>query len=237
MSRRRFFVPQVRDAHAEIGGDEARHLTQVLRVEPGQMYEISDNKSVYLAEIESARKSLVQFRVLERLPDPVPQMPIELLVALFKFDRLELLLEKATELGVTSVRFVRAERSDKGLEKAAEKRIERWRRIAMEASQQSRRLRMPDLYEPVRFNEAIHTSATCRLFLDEDRKGIPLIEAVPRTAESVALLVGPEGGWPEHERTAAREAGWTSVSLGEQILRAETAAIAALAVVNAILRR
>ncbi len=237
MSRRRFFVPQVSEAHAEIAGEEARHLTQVLRVEPGQMYEISDNQSVYLAEIESARKSLVEFRVLERLADPISQIPVVLLVALFKFDRLELLLEKATELGVTSVRFVRAERSDKGLEKAAEKRIERWRRIAMEASQQSRRLRIPDLYEPVRFNEAILTPATSRLFLDEDRTGIPVIEAVPRTAESVALLVGPEGGWPEHERTAARNAGWTSVSLGEHILRAETAAIAGLAVVNAILRR
>ena len=107
----------------------------------------------------------------------------------------------------------------------------------MEASQQSRRLRMPDLYEPVRFNEAILTPAASRLFLDEDRTGIPIIEAVPRTAESVALLVGPEGGWPEHERDAAREAGWTSVSVGEHILRAETAAIAGLAVVNAILRR
>ena len=96
---------------------------------------------------------------------------------------------------------------------------------------------MPDLYEPVRFNEAVLTTGASRLFLDEDRTGIPIIEALPRAAESVALLVGPEGGWPEHERLTAREKGWTSVSLGEHILRAETAAIAALAVVNAILRR
>ena len=230
-------MPEVRDSRAEIAGDEARHLTQVLRVEAGQLYEISDNRGVYLAEIDSVRKSLVQFRVLDRLPDPAPEMPVHLLVALFKFDRLELLLEKATELGVTSVRFVRAERSDKGLDKAAEKRIERWRRIAMEASQQSRRLRMPDLYEPIRFTDALLARAANRLFLDENRTGAPIIEAVPRDAESVALLVGPEGGWPDHERAAAREAGWTPVSLGEHILRAETAGIAALSVVNAILRR
>ena len=137
---------------------------------------------------------------------------------------------------MTSVRFVRAERSDKGLEKAAGKRIERWRRIAMEASQQSRRFRMPDLYEPVRFNEAssrrrragCSSMRTVRAFR---------YRSLTATAESVALLVGPEGGWPEYERTTARTAGWTPVSLGEHILRAETAAIAALAVVNAILRR
>jgi 16S rRNA (uracil1498-N3)-methyltransferase len=147
------------------------------------------------------------------------------------------LIEKATELGVTSVQFVRAERSDKGLDKAAEKRIERWRRIALEASQQSRRLRIPELYEAVRFKEALRARAASRLFLDEDRTGRRMIEALSPELESVALLVGPEGGWPEHERTAAREAGWTSVSLGDHVLRAETAAIAGLAVVNAVLRR
>jgi len=237
MSRRRFFVPQVRDARAEIAGDEARHLTQVLRVEPGQVFEISDNNAAYLAEIESVRKSQVQFRVLDRLPDPAPEIPVHLLVSLFKFDRLELLIEKATELGVTSVQFVRAERSDKGLDKAAEKRIERWRRIALETSQQSRRLRLPNLYEPVRFKEALRARSASRLFLDEDSTGRQIIEAVSPGVESIALLVGPEGGWPEHERTAARDAGWASVSLGERVLRAETAAIAALAVVNAVLRR
>jgi 16S rRNA (uracil1498-N3)-methyltransferase len=237
MARRRFFVGEVRDERARIDGDEARHLTQVLRVEPGQVFELSDNCSVYLAEIEAARKSHVQFRIIQRLPDPRPESPVHLFVALFKFDRLELLLEKVTELGVTSVRFIRAERSDKGLDKAAEKRIERWRRIALEASQQSRRLRLPDLHEPVRLRESLAATADCRLFLDEDRSGIPLLQAVPATTESVALMVGPEGGWTEHERGEARNAGWTSISLGEHILRAETAAIAALAVVNAVLQR
>jgi 16S rRNA (uracil1498-N3)-methyltransferase len=237
MARRRFFVPQVRDARAEISGEEARHLIQVLRVEPGQAFEISDNHAAYLAEIESVRKSQVQFRVLDRLPDPAPEIPVHLLVSLFKFDHLELLIEKATELGVTSVRFVRAERSDKGLDRAAEKRIERWRRIVHEASQQSRRLRMPELYEPVPFKEALRAPAGIRLFLDEDRTGAPMIEAVSPGVESVALLVGPEGGWPDHERTAARDAGWIPVSLGKHVLRAETAAIAGLAVVNAVLRR
>jgi 16S rRNA (uracil1498-N3)-methyltransferase len=154
---------------------------------------------------------------------------------LFKFDRLEWLLEKATELGVNSVCFVKAERSENGLDKAAEKRIERWRKIAVEASQQSRRLCAPELYPVSRFKEAIRTNADSqRLFLDEDRSGPPLIEALSSSAGPVALLVGPEGGWTGSERSEARDAGWLPVSMGANILRTETAAMAALAVVNAV---
>jgi 16S rRNA (uracil1498-N3)-methyltransferase len=237
MARRRFFVPEVHNGHAEIAGDEARHLTQVLRVEAGQVFEISDNHKLYLAEIETARKSQVRFRIKERLPDPPSEIPVHLFIALFKFDRLELLLEKATELGVTSVHFVRAERSEKGLDKAAEKRIERWRRIVVEASQQSRRLHLPELFAPVRFHEALRASASQRLFLDEDRSGAALPEILTSPVESIALMVGPEGGWPDRERAEARESGWTAVSIGEHVLRTETAGIAAIAVVNALLRR
>jgi 16S rRNA (uracil1498-N3)-methyltransferase len=237
MARRRFFVHEVRNGQAEIGGEEARHLTQVLRVEAGQIFELSDNHSLYLGEIDTARKSQVRFRIIERLPDPEPETPVHLLVALFKFDRLELLLEKATELGVTSVKFIRAERSEKGLERAADKRIERWRRIAVEASQQSRRLRLPELYQPVRLKEALQTQAESRLFLDEGRSGRPLMDVLKAPAASAALMVGPEGGWADHERAEARDAGWAWITMGEHILRAETAAISALAVVNAVLRR
>ena len=229
-------MPSVRNGTAEISGEDARHLTQVLRVEAGQVFEISDNQAVYLAEISAVAKSRVVFQVMHRQPDPPPSAPVHLIVALFKFDRLEMLLEKATELGVTSVRFVRAERSDKGLDKAAEKRIERWRRIVTEASQQSRRLRLPDVFETVRFKDALAEQADRRLFLDEERTGVPLLDAASG-ADSVAMLVGPEGGWVAHERQEAHAVGWTSVTLGETILRAETAAIAALAVVNAALRR
>ena len=210
-------MPEVRDARAEIAGDEARHLTQVLRVEAGQVFEISDNSAVYLAEIESVRKSQVQFRVLDRLPDPAPEMPVHLLVSLFKFDRLELLLEKATELGVTSVRFVRAERSDKGLDKAAEKRIERWRRIATRS-------------EPAIPPVASYPICT-NLFASKRRcsraAAKPVVPAMKiaragrssklyRPSESVALLVGPEGGWPEMSgRRRAMRAGlryrWASI--------------------------
>lgn len=237
MARRRFFVPQVSTGRAELTGDDAKHLTQVLRVETGQVYEISDNERVYLAEVETARKQTVVFRVLEPLPPPPESVPITLLLSLIKFERLESAIEKATELGVAGIQLVKAERSERGLEIAAPKRMGRWRRIAQEAAQQSRRAHLPELRLPVSFQTALRSDATYRLFLDEERNGAAnLLDALHQPA-AVAILTGPEGGWPDHEREAALQAGWTRVSLGPTILRTETAVVAALAVVNAAFAR
>src|SRR3954454_8463238 len=167
MARRRFFVPEVRNNRAELAGDEAKHLTQVLRVEAGQIYEISDNQRVYLAEVALARKAQVVFHVTDALPPPEPLRRLSLFASLIKFERLETVIEKATELGVTEIQFVRAERSEKGLDQAAPKRMARWQRIALEASQQSRRARLPELSGPVNFRAALQQPAEYRLFLDE----------------------------------------------------------------------
>ena len=233
--RRRFFVDEVRNGHAQIAGEEARHLTRVLRAEAGQRYEISDNSSVYLAEIETAYKEKVVFRTLEKLPPPPPTARFELYAALIKFDRFEWIVEKATELGVTEIVPVEAARSDRGLEKAAGKRLERWRRIALEASQQSRRTYLPEIGEPVPLAGAIARRRGYRYVLDENRGAAPLLQALPpdRTVrDTVAILTGPEGGWTEEERACFASAGWTPVSMGPTILRAETAVIAALAVIS-----
>ena len=210
-------------------------MTRVLRVEAGQRYEISDNSSVYLAEIETARKENVIFRTLEKLPASPASARFELYAALIKFDRFEWIVEKATELGVTEIVPVEATRSDRGLEKAAAKRVERWRRIALEASQQSRRTYLPEIAEPVTFAQAMARTGTYRYALDENPEAMPLLKALPavRTVQdTVAILTGPEGGWTEEERVCFTGAGWTPVSMGPLILRAETAVIAALAVIS-----
>lgn len=178
--RRRFFVDQVRNGHAELNGDDARHLTRVLRVEAGQRYEISDNRSVYLAEIEAARKERVLFRTIEKLPQSSPTVHLRLYAALIKFDRFELMIEKATELGVSEIVPFEAIRSERGLDRAAHKRIERWRRIALEASQQSRRDRLPEVRDPVQFDAAIADSAAYRFVMDEEPGGAPLIGSLPK---------------------------------------------------------
>jgi 16S rRNA (uracil1498-N3)-methyltransferase len=233
--RRRFFVDQVRNGHAEISGQDAKHLTRVLRVEPGQRYEISDNQSVYLAEIETARKEHVIFRTIEKLAVEEPPLHVILCAAIIKFDHFEWMIEKATELGAARIVPLIAVRTEKGLDKAAHKRLERWRRIGMEASQQSRRAHLPEVSEPVKLAQALAIDAAHRYALDENPAAAPLAGALPAQripGDSVALLIGPEGGWTEEERQEFTTARWQPVSLGALILRAETAAIAALAVIH-----
>lgn len=234
MARRRFFVPALDGGVARLTGEDAEHLTRVLRVERGQFFEISDNERVYLAEVTMARKAEVIFEVREELPQ-VPEIgDTTLLVALIKFDRLEWILEKSTELGVTRIQLVRAERSEKGLEVAAVKRMARWQRILQESSQQSRRQRMPELGEVMPLAQAMKTQFEYRLWLDEEATDpiLPALRGLQQNSR-VGLLLGPEGGWAPREREAIRGAGWTAVSLGPLVLRAETAATAALAVIRA----
>jgi 16S rRNA (uracil1498-N3)-methyltransferase len=234
--RRRFFVDEVRNGQAHIEGDDAKHLTKVLRVEVGQRFEISDNRNVYLAEVSTAHKGEVEFRTLEKLPAEPERVRIVLCAALIKFDHFEWMIEKATELGVSEIVPVIATRTERGLDRAAQKRIERWRRIVLEASQQSRRAFLPEVADAVSFAEGIRRAAAHRYVLDEVPGGQDILSALPaqRMAEdSVALLVGPEGGWTEAERSAFIEGQWTRVTMGPLILRAETAAMAALSIVNA----
>lgn len=232
MARRRFFVEEIHNQQAELTGDQAHHLRNVLRVEAGKKYEISDNERVYLAEITLATKNRVVFSVLKDLPAVPPPVRVHLYLSLVKFDRLELAIEKATELGVETIIPVIAGRSEKGLEKAAKKRQFRWRRIGLEASQQCRRVRVPEIAETVRFREAVMAETTHRFLLDE-AGAPPLLSALPAErapADEVALLIGPEGGWTDKEREQALGTCWIPVSLGPQILRTETAAIAAMGI-------
>jgi 16S rRNA (uracil1498-N3)-methyltransferase len=233
MARRRFFVDEVRGGAAELRGDDARHLARVLRAEPGQKYEISDGRSVWLAEITEARGDCVVFRLEEAVASSEIPVRITLMPALVKFDRFEWTVEKATELGVERIVPVAAARSEKGLFEASQKRGERWMRIAREAGQQSRRLRPPEILPAVSFESALTESADCRYFLEESTAA-PLLSCLPPVrarASQVALLVGPEGGWTESERQEAAAGFWVPVSLGPLVLRAETAAAAAVAIV------
>src|SRR5882724_5641146 len=167
MSRRRFFVDEVRRGEAMLDGEEAEHLTRVLRAEVGQRYEICDGARLYLGEIVEARKRAVRFRMIEELPVEEPAVRIALLASLIKFDRFEWMIEKATELGVETIVPVQAERSDKGLELAARKRVERWSKIAKAAAQQSRRVRAPEITTPIGMREASQAAAATRVYLEE----------------------------------------------------------------------
>ena len=235
MARRRFFVDRIQGDRAELTGDDARHLARVLRAEVGQQYELSDNQRAFLAEIEQVAAQRVTFRIVEPLAPEPPSPDITIFAALIKFDRFEWLVEKATELGVARIVPVDADRTEEGLARAAAKRVDRWRKIARESSQQARRLRMPDIAAPASFDAAISDPTPARFFLEEQPGADPLLGVLPagRTpTDAIAILTGPEGGWTDRERALAARAGWKPVSLGRQILRAETAAITALAILD-----
>ena len=125
--RRRFFVDAFAGGTARLRGDAAHHLGRVLRAEAGQLYELSDGSSVFLARIERVSGDRVDFSLVEKLPAPGASLEISLLLAIAKFDRLEWALEKATELGVERILPVETTRSEKGLFEASRKRTERWR--------------------------------------------------------------------------------------------------------------
>src|SRR5579862_7412808 len=200
MARRRFLVDQIRDNTAELHGGDARHLARVLRGAPGQQYEITDGQGIYLAEISTVEKDGVTFRVVEAVESPqVSAVRVTLLAALIKFDRFEWLVEKATELGVSAIVPVHAARSEKGLLEAAGKRVERWRRIAHESSQQARRVQPPEIGAPRELGAALAAFSGDRYFLDEKPGAPPLLAILPqpakrRASDSIALVTGPEGG-------------------------------------------
>jgi len=215
-------------------GEAAHHLGRVLRAQAGQLYELSDGERVWLSRIESVGRDRVQFALVEELPAVQPNLDITLLVALVKFDAFEWAIEKATELGVTTIVPLAAERSEKALLAAAAKRAERWKKILLEASQQSRRVRVPTLQSLRLLDEAFSgDSRGARLCLSERAEAPSLKTALSIVKTlSVTLAIGPEGGWTDRELEIVRQNRFSEVSMGRLILRTETAVIAALASLN-----
>jgi 16S rRNA (uracil1498-N3)-methyltransferase len=234
--RRRFFVDQpLAGRSAIIEGDTAHHLGRVLRAQPGQLYELSDGIAVWLGRIESVTRDHIEFALLEKIPSQQPAVDIILLLSIVKFDAFEWALEKATELGVAMIVPVAAARSEKALLAAANKRAGRWQKILVEASQQSRRVRVPVLSAPLQPDRAFREAygLGVKILLSERIEASPLRATLSSISVSEATLaIGPEGGWTNDEFEVAAAAGFGEASLGKLILRTETAVIAALASLN-----
>ena len=213
-------------------GDAAHHLGRVLRAEAGQLYELSDGKSAWLARIENVKRDRVEFALLEAIPGRESTLETILLLSIVKFDSFEWALEKATELGVRAIVPLAAARSEKALLHAAEKRAERWKRILLEAAQQSRRVSLPELKPLEKPENAFRQVDGFKVMLSEKAEARPLKEIVPQRAQQAALAIGPEGGWTDEEFVAAVSAGFQQASLGQLILRTETAVVSALSNLN-----
>ena len=231
MTRRRWIADtwNATRTSASLTGDQAAHLARVLRAQPGQIFDVVADGFLHRAEVTSVSDAEVVFALHEE-HETDAALPVHLLLAVFKFDHLEWGIEKATELGAARITPVMARRTEKHLAQAAAKRVERWRRIVREASQQSRRSDVPHVDDPAQLRSALEkVTAAVKLLLAETEEENTLraaLEAVPPDA-TVALAIGPEGGWTAEEMQMFLDAGWQHVTLGPRILRAETAAIAA----------
>ena len=252
MTRRRWIADTWTDTTASLTGDQALHLARVLRAQPGQIFDIVANGFLHRAEVTSVSEAEVVFTLHEEL-EAEAALPVHLLLAVFKFDHLEWGIEKCTELGAARITPVLARRTEKHLAQAAAKRAERWRRIVLEAAKQSRRSDVPMLDEPQPLKNALQlVSSSQKLLLAETEQQNTLSAALGRVGQgfhpdsasegagevqpvSLALAIGPEGGWTAEEMALFSEDGWRHVTLGPRILRAETAAITGLAICSALL--
>ncbi len=243
MTRRRWIADTVSPApghptHAALTGEQALHLARVLRAEPGQIFDVVAAGFLHRAEITAVTNDRVDFVLHEELESD-SALPLHLYLAVFKFDHLEWAIEKATELGVAEITPVLARRTEKHLAQAAVKRVERWRRIAHEASQQSRRSSVPTVGDPTPLKLALErATAPTRILLSETEQTLSLSQAMNQSKKpdpTTALAIGPEGGWTPEEMNLFTQQNWTHVTLGPRILRAETAAIAAIAIAGTFL--
>ena len=236
--RRRFFVEKFESGHAFLRGEGAEHLGRVLRAEPGQLYELSDGAAVWLARVQKISRARgsdeIEFVLVEQIPASGSPLEIRLLLSIVKFDRLEWCLEKATELGAGEIVPLAAARSEKALVLASSKRAQRWRKILLESAQQSRRLRPPTLAPVAKTQDAFASaSENLKIILSERGEAPPLHEILnAASSQQVCIAIGPEGGWTEEEFASAARRGFREASLGREILRTETAVIAALAVLR-----
>jgi 16S rRNA (uracil1498-N3)-methyltransferase len=230
MTRRRWIADKVEGHHAYLLGQNAAHLFRVLRAEVGQEFDVAAEGVLRRGTITLATHNMVEFHLGEEVESEyLPEISVYL--SIFKFDRMEWAIEKLTELGVARIIPVTATRSAQHLAKAAGTRVERWRKIARESAQQARRIAPPEIGEPQGVPAIRKDDMSTGIVLSETEESVSLKSALKGLREPLALAFGPEGGWTPEEIELFKAAGWRSASLGHTILRAETAAIAAAAVV------
>ncbi len=231
MTRRRWIADEVSGNRAALVGARASHLANVLRARIGQEFDIATEPGLRRGRIVSISRSRVEFELGEEISTSTTP-DLTLLLSIFKFDRMEWAIEKGTELGAARIIPVIAQRTEPHLAAAAPKRAERWQRIALQASEQSRRNSPPPISPPMKLKTAVAEVSGTRIVLAESERAMMLKEALRSHTPGgrVALAFGPEGGWTGPELEMFRRSGWIAASLGNTILRAETAVVAAVAV-------
>ena len=226
---RRFYAPteQFQEENVRLTIEETRHLRDVLRMKPSERAQIFDGTGrEFLAEVISIGKSETLLQIIEEIEPPAPESGLDLTIAAcaYKNDKLDLVVQKAVELGVAHLSPMVSFRSEVNLQATA-KRTERWRKIALEATKQCERARVMAIDTPVSFEDFVTSevvsSGSLLMFSEKDGKGIP----EKLEGKKITALVGPKGGWEDSEIEIAEARGFIPIKLGRRIMRAETAAI------------
>jgi 16S rRNA (uracil1498-N3)-methyltransferase len=239
MTRRRWIADRWTANSATLLEEQAAHLARVLRAQVGQEFDIVAGNAVRRGVIEKVAADAVEFSLHEEVAAG-ESLPLIVGLSIVRFERMEWAIEKLTELGVVRIIPLKARRSEKHLVQAAAKRCERWRKISRESTQQSRRSQVPEISDPMSVMDCIAESQNAlRLLLSEQERARSLWESLMTTDREVSPMkeiyssIGPEGGWMPEELSSFVESGWQSVSLGPNILRTETAAIAVASLIGA----
>jgi 16S rRNA (uracil1498-N3)-methyltransferase len=236
MTRRRWIADRVEGDRAYLLEQNANHLFRVLRVKAGQEFEVVAGGVLRLGTVAFASESQVEFHLGPAIESAaLPE--VRVFLSIFKFDRLEWALEKLTELGVAQIVPIIAQRSGHHLVKAVPTRLTRWRKIVHEAAQQARRVASPEIGEALSLKDAVSSTEGHRVVLSESEETVSLKRLLSKSEPPLSLAFGPEGGWTPEEIRLFHMAKWEPASLGHTILRAETAAIAGVAVAMACLHR
>ncbi|HEY2962484.1 MAG TPA: 16S rRNA (uracil(1498)-N(3))-methyltransferase [Pyrinomonadaceae bacterium] len=235
MTRRRFFAPpgafNFGKQTVTLTADEARHLREVLRLQPGDEVSVFDGEGrEFRARVAQARREFAELELEDEIAPARPESPLQitLAVALLKGEKFDLVVQKATELGVYKIVPLITRHADIKLRDGADaaKRVTRWQRIALEAAKQSGRAVVPEVSAPKQFASVIDPLNRCVLFSEREGHGLTQIDT------DVTAIIGSEGGWSDEELEQARAAGVQIVTLGGRILRAETAAITVAALLQ-----
>ena len=239
MTRRRWIADRWTENSATLLEEQAAHLARVLRAQVGQEFDIVTGHAVRRGVVEKVAADAVEFSLHEEVQGG-EALPLIVGLSIVRFERMEWAIEKLTELGVERIIPLIAQRSEKHLVQSATKRCERWRKISRESAQQSRRSDVPEISDPMPLKDCIAASEnSLRYLFSEEERSRSLWESLMTTDRKVMsstkiyVAIGPEGGWTSAELSSFSENGWQSVSLGKNILRTETAAIAAANLIGA----
>jgi len=245
LTSNRFSIKQsnIRSSSVFLDGEEHHHLSRVARIKPGEKVWLFDDRGTnYLARVEEVTKERTRLAILERRATPEPRVEITLAQALIKSKKMNSILQKATELGVTTIIPVITARTVVRIEERAEKKLERWQKIIKAAAKQSKISFLPSISSPVTLEKLVEERDEAKKLVLSENTGKYLKDILIQCSgpdvereelpSSVIILVGPEGGWTSEEEEYILDHAYEAVSLGRQVLRAETAALSSLAMIS-----